>query len=226
MNLGQKNYEIIADELQRMIQTERLKPGQKIDTIENLAAQYRVGRSTIREALSYLKAHGLIESKQGGGTYVAANALHSTLEQMKSANQEDLCKLMQMREIVEVGGVELAARYRTEADIADLSRSLQQMEDAIGNEEISQLHDANFHLSIARASQNPYLRTMMEGLSASLRDMMQASRRLWLRQVTQTPHLLVEEHKAIYEAIVQQDVRQASRMMKQHLEQVMQSLPH
>ena len=70
MNLNRKNVEIIADELERQIEKGILKPGEKLESIEKLAERYRVGRSTIREALSRLKAKGMVEARQGGGTYV------------------------------------------------------------------------------------------------------------------------------------------------------------
>jgi GntR family transcriptional repressor for pyruvate dehydrogenase complex len=223
MNLGQKNYEIVAEELQRMIQNGTLQPGQRVETIENLAKQYRVGRSTIREALSYLKAHGLIESKQGGGTFVSSNPIQNTLEQFKSSNQEDLLHLLQVRSIVEVGCIELAAKYRTPENIQELMRILVHLEDAIDNEEMSQLYDTNFHLAIAKATQNPFLQTMMEGLSTSLRETMQISRRLWLKQETHNL-ALVREHQDMFQAIISQDAAKASTLMKQHLDQVIEAL--
>ncbi len=131
---------------------------------------------------------------------------------------------MQVRAIVEIGCVELAAQYRSVENLQELNNMLGQMEDAVENEEMSQLYDANFHLAIAKATQNPYLQTMMEGLSESLHGTMQVSRRLWLEQGTQSLRQLFEEHREIYLAIARQDVHKASLSMKKHLDQVMKAL--
>lgn len=225
MNLQKKNYEIIADELQRMIQSGVVKPGDKLDTIDRLAVQYRVGRSTIREALSHLKAIGLVESKQGGGTYVKKVSMEKedVLNSLKHSHAE-LKQVLQVRKILEAGAVELAARYRTNANLDEMSQIILNMENAIGNEEISQIYDTNFHLLIAKASQNPILETMMGHISNIIFQTIQDSRKLWLYSEKDTAKKLFEEHKKIYESIREQDTKAAMETMSRHLGQVERAL--
>ncbi|TRY26973.1 FadR family transcriptional regulator [Brevibacillus sp. LEMMJ03] len=217
MFLHKKNYEIIAEELQRIIESGLLKPGDKLDTIENLAKQYHVSRSTIREALSHLKALGLIESRQGGGTFVKSPPFQSAETMLHLNNpQVELLQIMQVRKILEIGCVELAAANRTDENIEELERILKQMKEALGNEEISHLYDVNFHLAIARSTQNPILQSLMENFASSLFRTMQDIRKLWLH--TESAMKLYEEHKLLVEAIKNRDAKRGMELMAKHLQ--------
>ncbi|MCQ6563857.1 FadR/GntR family transcriptional regulator [Paenibacillus mendelii] len=225
MNLQKKNYEIIADELRRIIEAGLIKPDEKLDTIDQLAAQYRVGRSTVREALSHLKALGLVESRQGGGTYVKRPRLEpkAVLESLETSNAE-LSQLLQVRKILEVGAAELAAKHRTAEDIEELGKIIGQMRGAVGNEEISQIYDTNFHLAVAKASGNAILETIMTHISAAMYRTAKDSRRLWLYSGKGAAGKLFEEHKRMFEAIRDGDPKTAVSTMVKHIAQVENAL--
>ncbi|KIL36425.1 hypothetical protein SD70_31615 [Gordoniibacillus kamchatkensis] len=221
MNLQKKNYEIITDELRRIIESGIIKPGDKLDTIDKLAERYRVGRSTVREALSHLKALGLVESRQGGGTYVRKPAIEpeAVLESLQTSNAE-LTQVLQVRKILETGAAELAAKHRTDTDVAELGTLIGQMEQALGNEEMSQLYDTNFHLAIAKATHNPMLETIMGHISATIFRTIQDSRKLWLYSEKSSAATLLREHQRIFEAIRDGDAKMAAATMAKHLAQV------
>jgi DNA-binding FadR family transcriptional regulator len=69
----QKGYELVRDYLQNQIRNGTYAPGEKLPSVVDLSIQYRVGRSTVREALSALKAMGWLDIRQGGGTFVRNN---------------------------------------------------------------------------------------------------------------------------------------------------------
>jgi GntR family transcriptional repressor for pyruvate dehydrogenase complex len=225
MKLQKKNYEIITDELRRMIEAGLIKPGEKLDTIDRLAAQYRVGCSTVREALSQLKALGLVESRQGGGTYVKKPVLEPlvVLESLQNSNAE-LTQVLQVRMILEVGATELAAKHRTAEDVESLSKIIGQMRDAVGNEEISEIYDTNFHLAIAKASGNAILETIMTHISAAMYRTIEISRKLWLYSGKDTAGKLFGEHMKLFEAIRDRDPKLAAATMAKHLAQVENAL--
>lgn len=225
MNLQKKNYEIITDELRRIIEAGLIKPGEKLDTIDQLAAQYRVGRSTVREALSHLKALGLVESRQGGGTYVKKPGHEplAVLESLQNSNAE-LLQVLQVRKILEVGAAELAAKHRTAEDIESLSKMIGQMSDAVGNEEISQIYDMNFHLAIAKASGNAMLETMMTHIAAAMFSTIKDSRKLRLCSGKDAAGKLFQEHMKLLEAIRDKDPKLAAATMAKHLAQVENAL--
>lgn len=219
MNLAKKNYEIIAEELQRIIVAEIIKPGEKLETIEKLAKQYHVGRSTIREALSHLKAKGLVESRQGGGTYVKHHHLHS-LQGIELSNITELTQLLQVRKIIEVGCIELAAELRTPTDLEALERIVLQMKEVVGNEELSQVYDLNFHLAIAKATKNPFLQMMMESISTAMSRTIRDSRKLWLYSEEESAARLFEEHQRMLQCIIEEDAQGAAHVMRKHITKV------
>ncbi len=222
MGLNRKNYEIVADELMQMIDSGIIKPGNKLEPIESLARQYRVGRSTVREALSLLKARGMIESVQGDGTYVADNQARSLgLAQSSAlASAAELLQLLQVRKIVEVGCIGLATQLRTQENIDELGLVIQQMQHSVGNEEVSQVYDVNFHLAIGRATQNPLLQQMMESISATMMRTIRETRKLWLYSERESAARLFEEHQHMYQAIVDRDHQTATDTMARHLDKV------
>ena len=221
MSLTKKSYEIIAEELQRIIDSGLLKPGDKLDSIESLAKEYHVGRSTIREALSQLKAKGLIESRQGGGTYVTSPIqTMSSIQDLPVDNPMELTQLLQVRKIIEVGCIELASKLRTHSNIEELERILNQMRDAVGNEEISQVYDVNFHHAIAKATQNPFLLAMMESISSVMSRTIRDTRNLWLYSQKESADRLFEEHQQMLECIIAQKPEEGIRVMREHLSKV------
>jgi Transcriptional regulators len=226
MTMRKKTYEIITDDLRRMIEAGLIRPGEKLGAIDQLAAKYRVGRSTVREALSHLKALGLVESRQGGGTYVTKPGLepHAMLEPLRHSNAE-LSQVLQVRKILEVGAAELAARHRTAGDVEKLGKLIAQMRDAVGSEEISLIYDANFHLAVARASGNAILAAMMEHMSLAMLRTMKDSRRLWLGSgERETAGKLFSEHMKLFEAIRDGDAKRAAATMAKHIDRVANAL--
>ena len=92
-----KIYEEVAETLHEAIRNGALKPGDKLDSVQQLAENFQVGRSAIREALSALKAMGLIEMKQGEGTYVKqfeAKNIKFPLSTAMLMNKEDVKNLL------------------------------------------------------------------------------------------------------------------------------------
>jgi GntR family transcriptional repressor for pyruvate dehydrogenase complex len=226
MTMRKKTYEIITDDLRRMIEAGLIRPGEKLGAIDQLAAKYRVGRSTVREALSHLKALGLVESRQGGGTYVRKPGLepHAMLEPLRHSNAE-LSQVLQVRKILEVGAAELAAKHRTAGDVEKLNKLIAQMRDAVGSEELSLIYDANFHLAVARASGNAILAAMMEHMFSAMLRTMKDSRKLWLGSgERETAGKLFSEHMKLFEAIRAGDAKRAAVTMAKHIDRVANAL--
>lgn len=118
-----------------MIKNGTLKPGDKLLPVHQLAEQFQVGRSAVREALSALRAMGLIEMKQGEGTYVKnfdSSALTKPLNNMLLMKKEDILDLLEVRKVLEVGAVRAAAVKRTEDNLKNMKHWLDEMEKAWG----------------------------------------------------------------------------------------------
>jgi GntR family transcriptional repressor for pyruvate dehydrogenase complex len=227
---AQKSSEIVLAQIKQQIVSGAYTPGSKLPTVVELSASFEVGRSTVREALSALKAMGWVDIRHGGGTFVSEklpadediDARSGLFEQTDS-----LQEVQEVRKFIEVGCASLAAQRRSTDDLANLMMILTQMEAALGNEEASEQSDIRFHLQIAKASHNTLLIGMMESLTERLQASMKASRRLWFFAERASAELLLQEHRDICAAIEAQDEKLAAEKMMQHIvkvDQVVQQL--
>jgi GntR family transcriptional repressor for pyruvate dehydrogenase complex len=217
-----KIYEVVADALIEMIKTGQLKPGDKLDSVEQLAKSFDVGRSAIREALSGLRTMGLVEMKQGGGTFVRKFDASKFTLPVTSAflmKLEDVKELYQVRKVLEVGTAGLAAENYEEGDLEKIQQALEDMRHTRGKDELAEQADYHFHLAIAKATHNQMLINLMGSVSEIMVETIKETRRLLLYS-EERPEELFAEHKLIYEAIKSKQSDQAEKYMYNHLENV------
>ncbi|MGE8203244.1 FadR/GntR family transcriptional regulator [Heyndrickxia sp. NPDC080065] len=222
-----KIYEQVASELVDMIRSGQLKPGEKLDSVQQLAENFSVGRSAIREALTSLRAMGLIELKQGEGTFVKkfeASDITYPIVQAILMNKEDIVNLLEVRKILETGAVIAAAERRTEEDLENMKRALLGMKNAAINEELGEKADLDFHLAIVNASHNPLLISLMSHVSDLMVKAMEETRRIWLYSEVSTLEKLYEQHARIWDCIDKGDSEHARSAMLDHLNNVEEML--
>ncbi|WP_265416596.1 FadR/GntR family transcriptional regulator [Alkalihalobacillus deserti] len=128
-----KIYEIVAESLTDMIKNGEFLPGDRLVSVQQLAEDFDVGRSAIREALSALKAVGLVNIKQGEGTFVKKinhDLTTNVIPSVAFMKQEDIRQLFEIRKIVETGAASLAAVNQKEEDLKEMERILVEMQRA------------------------------------------------------------------------------------------------
>ncbi len=161
MTLRTPAYQLLADDLRSQITSGQLRPGERLPTEPELCARSGVSRSTVREALRLLSSQRLIVTTRGvtGGSYVAqpspaalAENLASGMSLLLSTTPVGLADLMEARELLEVPAVGLAARRRTDADLASLAQALFDPVDDLPSKVAA--HRA-FHVALAAATGNP-----------------------------------------------------------------------
>jgi GntR family transcriptional regulator, transcriptional repressor for pyruvate dehydrogenase complex len=218
-----KLYEEVTEAIYELIRTGELKPGEKLDSVQLLAENFQVGRSAIREALTSLRAMGLIELRQGEGTFVREFDTDQITFPLSTAilmNKKDIVHLLEVRKIIEIGSVRAASRKRTEQHLKVLWDALKEMESASGNEELGEEADMKFHLTLAEAAQNPLLFSLLNHVSGLMKETMKETRRVWLFSKQTTMEQLYHEHLNIYEAVRDKDEEKASHYMLVHLQNV------
>ena len=206
-----------------MIKNGTLKPGDKLLPVHQLAEQFQVGRSAVREALSALRAMGLIEMKQGEGTYVKnfdSSSLTKSLNNRLLMKKEDILNLLEVRKVLEVGAVRAAAAKRTEDNLQNMKHWLDEMAKSIGDEKAGEKADFHFHMGIAQSSHNNILLELMNHVSEMIAETIGESRRIILYGEQTTSERLIEEHQSIYDAVLKQDVELAQQAMLNHLTNV------
>lgn len=220
---NKKKYEEVCEILHEKIRAGELKPGDRLDSVEYLAEQLQVSRSAVREALASLKAMGLIEIKQGSGTFVkevSEQILEFPLSTSILAHRENVPHLLELRKIIEVGTVVSAARNRTQEDIERLKEILEKMKTVQGDEELGEKVDFEFHMAIAASSHNPLIPNLLDQVSGLTIDLMRETRRIWLYSKQTTAEQLYDEHMQIFLAIKQQNPELAELAMYTHLSNV------
>ncbi|WP_019241768.1 MULTISPECIES: FadR/GntR family transcriptional regulator [Bacillus] len=222
-----KLYEEVSEALHNMIKSGELKPGDKLDSVQQLAENFQVGRSAIREALSALRAMGLVEMRQGEGTYIKqfdVDDLDFSISPAILMNHNDVIHLLEVRKIIEIGVVGVAARNRSEVDIEYLQSILNEMKEVFEKEEEQERLDILFHLGIARATRNPMLYKLMENVSAMMEVNMKETRKIWLYSQERKVEQIYQDHLAILDAIVQKNDKLAELTMWNHITVVEKNL--
>lgn len=218
-----KIYEEVAETLHEGIRSGVLKPGDRLDSVQQLAENFQVGRSAIREALSALKAMGLIEMRQGEGTFVRQfeeSSIQFPLSTAMLMNKDDVMNLLEVRKIIEIGAATSAAAKRTTENLKNMKEALEEMSIAHGNEELGEKADLKFHLALASSTQNLLLVKLLNDVSDLMQETMKETRRIWIYSKQTTIEQLYEEHLAIYRAVEEQDGEKAGMSMKTHLNNV------
>lgn len=226
INRPLKSSEWVQRELKKEIAEGKARPGDKLPSVVELAERFGVGRSTIREALSALKAMGLLDIRQGGGTYVKAKEAESASPPLAEwiANADSLLQLVEVRRVLEAGIASLAARHCTEEDAEALRAAVAHMREVLNDEAAGEQADTGFHLRLAEAARNPLLLDLTRSLSEQLHRHMRHTRAAWFYADRRSAEQLLEEHAAIVEAVLQRDEKLASERMNEHLRKVEQVL--
>jgi GntR family transcriptional repressor for pyruvate dehydrogenase complex len=222
--LSKRNhYEAITDQVKQLILDGKLKVGDKLPSTKQMSEQFGVGRSTTREALSALKAMGLIDIRQGGGCRVIRNApVEMELPELASLrlNRETVLELLEAREALEVSGAAIAAVKRTDEDLKQLGDLIEEMKRTVGDETEGERLDLQFHLTLAKATHNSIMVRLFESIMNYIETAIHDIRRVELYASEAVAERLYKEHSAIYEAIEQQDAECAADRMKQHLQHI------
>ncbi|AZN42481.1 FadR/GntR family transcriptional regulator [Paenibacillus albus] len=226
--LSKRNhYEEIAEQIKRLIVDGKLKVGDKLPSTKEMSEQFGVGRSTMREALSALKAMGYIEIRQGGGCTVINSApVEVELPELVSLrmNRETLLELLEARQSLEVSNASIAAAKASDTDIAALRTIVSEMETSIGDDAEGERTDLLFHKTLAEATHNSIMLRLFESIIGQLELAIREIRRVEIYANRSVAERLYREHLAIFEAIESRDAALAGERMKAHLEHVVSNL--
>ncbi|WP_167019542.1 FadR/GntR family transcriptional regulator [Chitinophaga sp. Cy-1792] len=193
MSKREKLADQVIARLQEQISLGKWKKGDKIPAEPELMAVFRVGRSTIREAIKTLAKNGVLTVQQGNGTFVNdSTQLEEPLEQrLRRAAQEEL---NQVRTIVEREIIRLAIKNHTATHIRDMQQALHERRLAVeaDNYEAAINADIRFHTTLAIASSNSVLADLFASFSHVLRTSFQRRDEGSVVQFGQT-HILHEQ---------------------------------
>ncbi|CDO29122.1 FadR/GntR family transcriptional regulator [Mycolicibacterium porcinum] len=161
----------VVDQLRRRIHNGTWPIGMKIPTEVKLIEMLGVSRPSLREAVRSLVQLGLLETRQGDGTYVVAkDEVKVVLQNVIRAADSD--EVTAVRQSLDLLAAAQAASRRTDDDVADLRAALEGRRAAVRDGDIEAFvdHDVAFHLGIARVSRNSLLGSLYQSFEGVLRD--------------------------------------------------------
>lgn len=224
-------YEVVMESLKKDIESGKLKAGDRLATMRELAAHFGVGQSSVREAIRVLSHMGLLYVKHGGGIFVNERR---AWEQTPAASgvlvegvRTSLLHLLELRLAIEPMAARLAAIRATEEECQDIQQRCDEVqlihqqnlkayhEQSASEESISQEEDVLFHMTIVRAAHNPFLIEPLEQVHRQLREGRQIT---W--RVPQLVNSALHFHPQITESILARDALRAESFMRAHLEDV------
>ncbi|HLS20523.1 MAG TPA: FadR/GntR family transcriptional regulator [Bacillota bacterium] len=214
-----KVSELVLEKIKNMIKTGDFPPNSQLPSETKLAEMFGVSRSPIREALSVLSASGLIETRQGGRSWIREVNLAEMLEpvQFEMITVEEVCDLLEMRTIIESEAAYLAAKRHTKEDLDELTKSLEAFSMTVKDEHtIGFEADYAFHQVIVRAAYNPFLTQAIENLSELHLKAVRFSLSKNLGWEDKRKEVFAE-HEKIYETFKRRDPNAARKAMKAHL---------
>jgi DNA-binding FadR family transcriptional regulator len=210
----------LVESLGNRIRDGRLQTGDKLPTESAIMAEFDVSRTVVREAMSKLQASGLVETRHGIGTFVIGLGLAPgfRIAPEQFSTLRDVIAVLELRIGLETEAAALAAQRRTDTNLQAMKAALDDVVQGVEAGRDAVAADFQFHLEVARATQNDHFTELMSTLGSMIipRARLDApadlgdERRQYLRRVN-------GEHESIYEAIANQDAEAARAAMRTHL---------
>ena len=221
----------IGRELIDQLKRHEYKVGDRLQTEREIAEQFGVSRTTIRDAIIMLELQGLVEVRKGSGVYVISlpddSANQSTTQDAHSnydLNDIGTFEMLQARQLLESNIAEFAAANVTGAQIMRMKQVLDAEKKALESGTQDYNHDKDFHILIAEATQNNYL---IEVSEAAWKRRMDS--KMWAQlhshiDDVEYRHQFFEDHAKILAALQRKNPAQAKEAMWQHMENVKEAL--
>lgn len=216
--------DVIARELEAMILEGVVAPGDRLPPERELAQEFDVSRPSLRQALQKLESSGLLETRHGGGSYVKdaiAPLITDPLTEVFQRHPQAALDFIELRGTLDGMSAYYAALRSTDDDRAILAERFKAIEATHLLDDPSEEaeRDADFHIAVAEASHNLILLHVVRGLIEMLRKDV-IFNRMTLYERGGAREALLDQHRAIHEAIMARDAEAARRAAERHMAHV------
>jgi GntR family transcriptional repressor for pyruvate dehydrogenase complex len=215
----------VVEHLRELVTSGQVGPGDRLPAERELAERLGVGRNSIREALRELQMLGLVEARRGAGTFVRATGPGSLMAPFRtviSLSSAAVHDVMEFRRIFEPEVAAMAAVNADDNGIALLATALRRFDDAVESEAHPVGADVDFHEVVAHCTGNAVVIAIQHALAQLFADM---RRRQRLSETSyRSGDRVARGHQALFGAIVAGDPDAARDVMRQHLDEVEESL--
>ena len=218
-----KLSEQTADRLYEMIVDERrYTPGSKLPNENELSEELQVSRTTLREAISFLVAQGVLEIRRGKGTFVSDQLPAAGLDLTSLAGLRSRVRakdLFEMRLIFEPETVALACRRASDEELEQIRKKALRVETTAAEGGDWAEADQEFHLALIKASHNEYMRRLYPIINSAVNEILQITRS---RQEMQD--IALGDNRLILDFLMLRDEEGARSAMAIHMKHLIQTL--
>ncbi|HEY0294929.1 MAG TPA: FadR/GntR family transcriptional regulator [Bordetella sp.] len=204
-------YELLAHK----ISVGEFSAGERLPSETQLASEFGVSRTVLREAIARLKNEGLVTTRHGLGMFVA-DSFDAVPFRVSALTRADSRELFELRMGFETEAAALAAKRRTVEQLRTLAQAIEAMEGAVQAGEDGVQEDFQFHRALAEATNNGMYRSFLAFLERHIHRQLLVSRK--------NSHAngkfadVVQEHRAIYKAVEAGDSDAARQAAHNHLQ--------
>lgn len=204
-------------QLEDLIVAQHLQPGDRLPSERELAKQFGVSRTVIREAMRALAAKNLVEVQSGSGTVLRSMTTENVSKSFSLLLRQgrphvNYDKINEVRRLLEIEIAGLAAERRTQEDLGKLQEIVRDMDAMKRDRDSFARIDVAFHTALAAATHNELFVIMLESLS----DVMLEVRLTGFETPWSSAHA-IEYHYKIYEQVRDQNASAARQVMAEHL---------
>jgi GntR family transcriptional repressor for pyruvate dehydrogenase complex len=207
--------EQVIAHVRTLIERRTLRPGDRLASERQLAQEVGVSRPSVRAGLRSLAAMGVVQTRQGAGTFITAGPpalVGEPLRLIASLHGLDLGALWEVRRVLEAGTASLAAERATPERIATLSDEVTGMYSALHDPQTFLDYDLRFHRAVAAAADNPMLGAIIEAVTALFFE----QRRVTIERARNLRES-ADANRKIYQAIRAHDAEGARAAMDEHV---------
>jgi GntR family transcriptional regulator, transcriptional repressor for pyruvate dehydrogenase complex len=208
--------EQVVQHVRHLIDRKKLKPGDQLPPERELATAVGVSRPTVRAALSSLAAMGVVQARQGAGTFIMGGPPRlgiGPLSFLAALHGFTRDEMFEARRVLEVGATGLSAERARGEHLAAMAEEVAGMFASLSDPQAFLLHDVRFHRAVAAGSMNPVIATLIETVSALVYE----RRRLSVERARDLKESAAM-HQRIYRAVRDRDPDRARQEMSDHLD--------
>ena len=214
-------YEQIVKQIEDSVLKGILKPGDQLPAERELAEQFGVSRTAVREAIKALSEKGLVESYSGRGTFITNGTSHAIRQSldliMRIGQAEGSAQLAEVRDILEPEIAALAALRAEDQHLESLREAINVMDASKHEADAFIEADLDFHLALAEAAANPLILSLIDSIVGLLRE-----QRMRIFQTEGGPERGQYHYRRILQSVENRDAEKARQCMRAHLKQVRQ----
>jgi GntR family transcriptional repressor for pyruvate dehydrogenase complex len=208
-------HEDIVQQFHALVRDGALREGDRLPSEREMAEQFNVSRSSVREAIRSLELQGLVISRPGAGTFINTESLDSVMALLAATLSTDVARLrdvFEMRHLLEPSIAALAAQRATPEEVGRMREALEEQVRQIARGQTGVEADTAFHFALASATHNSALIKVV----SAVEDILQRSRGQFLQETGRSQRSLAS-HRQILQMVEAGDAAGAQRAMEHHL---------